>query len=55
MISIGKYRLLHESEMRKFEKLHKIFRVYDEADLDRIIQGTIHLHKSPGKRKKEVQ
>jgi hypothetical protein len=51
MFSIGSYRIMHESEYRKFEKLHRIFREYDEADLDRIISGTIHLRRSPGKRK----
>lgn len=51
MISIGKYRIVHESEMRKFQKLHKIFRAYDERELDDIINGKVHLHRNP--RRKE--
>lgn len=52
MISIGKYRIVHESEWRKFQKLHKIFRVYDEAQLDAIIDGKVFLHKAPRRKKK---
>lgn len=50
MFSIGKYRILHQSEFSKFEKLHRIFRVYSEEKLDEIISGKIHLHKNPVKK-----
>lgn len=47
MIKVGHYRIVHESEIRKFEKLHKIFRVYSEAELDLIISGKVHLRRNP--------
>lgn len=53
MISIGKYRIVHESEMRKFEKYHRIFRHYDEKQLDEIISGQVHLHRNPTRKVKE--
>ena len=55
MFSIGKFRIMHESEVRKFEKLHKIFRCYSEDQLDEIISGKIHLRRSPGPRKRELK
>jgi len=50
MIKISTYRIMHESEFRKFEKLHKIFKEWTEAQLDEIITGTIHLHRNPKKK-----
>jgi len=32
MIKVGRYRILHQSEFAKFEKLRKIFRVYSDDD-----------------------
>ncbi len=53
MIKIASLRILHESEFRKYGKLHKIFHVYDEKVLDNIIAGKVFLRKAPTKRKKE--
>lgn len=53
MIRIGKYRIYHQSEDRKYEKLHKIFRAYSEKELDDIISGKVHLHRNPTKKKEE--
>jgi hypothetical protein len=53
MIHVFKYRILHESEFRKFEKLYRIFRHFTEEDLDLLISGRIHLRRSPGPRKRK--
>lgn len=54
MIKVGSYRILHESEFRKFEKLHRIFREYSEDELDLIISGRVHLHLNPKRKKREA-
>ena len=50
MIKVGSYQIMHVSEFRKFEKLHRIFREYDEKQLDAIISGTVHIHRNPTKK-----
>jgi hypothetical protein len=47
MIHAGKVWILWDSEMRKFQKLHKIFRHYSEADLDLIVSGKMFLRRAP--------
>jgi len=51
MFSVGKYRIMHESEVRKFEKLSRIFNHYSEPQLNDILSGKVHLHRNPKKNK----
>jgi hypothetical protein len=51
MIHIGKVRILWDSEFRKFQKLHRIFGNYTEAELDLVVSGKMFLRRAPRKRK----
>jgi hypothetical protein len=50
MIQIGSIRILSNREFSKYEKLHKIFRVYSTQELDDILAGKIHLRRNPARK-----
>jgi len=54
MIQIGSVHILTGKEFSKYEKLHRIFRVYSSQELDDILAGKIHLRRNPVKTRKSV-
>lgn len=55
MIQIGSVHILTGKEFSKYEKLHRIFRVYSSQELDDILAGKIHLRRNPVKIRRQPQ